>query len=422
MSSLMKLKEKVFYGWVLTIDGLVILASTLGVRQSFGVFFKSIELEFSLGRGATSSIYSIYMILCAATAILGGWILDRYGPRIAAISAGLFTGLSLVLTASAGSAWQLFISYSLLLALGTGAVFTIVTSTVSKWFIKNRRFALGITQSGGSLGVVIIAPVATYLIVNFDWRTAFMIMGAAIFIIVTSASLLLRRDPADSGLMPDGAPVGAGASHQQNTTGQANTSDLTLSEAFRTSDFWFLGIIWLFSALSSYLITTHTVPHAIDIGISPIDAAFVLSLITGISIPSRMVIGKFSDILGGKALAMSCALLQSLALFWIARASDLWMFYIFGIAFGISWGGLNTITTALVSDIFGIRNIGTIMGVMSAVWSGGAAIGSALGGFTFDITGNYFTAFITAAIAMLIVTLLLALTNRKPKEHAKTIS
>ncbi|MFC1871941.1 MFS transporter [Chloroflexota bacterium] len=237
MPSLAQLKEKIFYGWVLTIAGVVILASTLGVRHSFGVFFKSIELEFSLSRGATSSIFSIYMILCAAMAILGGWMLDRYGPRIAAISFGLFTGLSSVLTANAGDLWQLFISYSLLLSLGTGAVFTVVISTVSRWFTKNRGFALGITQSGGSLGAVVIAPLATYLIVNLDWRTALMIMGAAIFIIVTSTSLLLRKDPADSGLMPDGVPVRAGAKNRHTVTSGANISDFTLSEAFKTSDF-----------------------------------------------------------------------------------------------------------------------------------------------------------------------------------------
>ncbi|MFC1871940.1 MFS transporter [Chloroflexota bacterium] len=169
------------------------------------------------------------------------------------------------------------------------------------------------------------------------------------------------------------------------------------------------------------MITTHTIPHAIDLGISPIDAAFILSLITGICIPARMVIGKFSDILGGRVLAMSCALIQSLSLFWTVQASELWEFYIFGIAFGISWGGLTTITTAFVGDIFGTQNIGKIMGVMSAIWSSGAAIGPALGGFTFDITGNYITAFLTAAVAMLIVTILLYLINRKPMEHLDTI-
>jgi len=88
------------------------------------------------------------------------------------------------------------------------------------------------------------------------------------------------------------------------------------------------------------------------------------------------------------------------------------MFYLFAIAFGFSRGGLTASTTALVGDIFGTRSIGAIIGVMSAFWSAGAAIGPAIGGFIFDATGNYFTAFAIGAAAMLLVTLFVALIRK----------
>lgn len=103
----------------------------LGTRYSFGVFFKSLENEFGLTRGATSGVFSIYMVLCCVFAVLGGRALDRYGPKIVVFLMGSFTGLSLLLTSQINSAWQLFISYGLLLSLGTGAIFTVVNSTAS---------------------------------------------------------------------------------------------------------------------------------------------------------------------------------------------------------------------------------------------------------------------------------------------------
>ena len=184
MPSLLRIKNRIFYGWVVTIAGLITLAFTLGTRHSFGVFFKSIEGEFGLTRGATSSIFSVYMFLCCVLAILGGWALDRYGPRVVALLTGSFTGLSLLLTSQTSSAWQLFITYSLLLSLGTGAIFTIVTSTVSRWFSSRRGLALGIAGSGVGLGTVIMAPFSAYLISSMDWRTAYLVMGILALLIV----------------------------------------------------------------------------------------------------------------------------------------------------------------------------------------------------------------------------------------------
>ena len=150
---------------------------------------KSIEAEFGITRAATSSIFSIYMLLCCIIAILGGWSMDRYGPKKVGIIMGTFTGLSLLLTSQANSLWQLFITYSLLFSLGTGAIYVVVNSTASRWFIQKRGIVVGITSSGGGLGTIAISPFATYLISNFNWRTAFIVMG----LIITHQVLLIIR-------------------------------------------------------------------------------------------------------------------------------------------------------------------------------------------------------------------------------------
>ena len=126
MLSLLRIKDRIFYGWVVVTATFIIGLAMFGTRNSFGVFFKSLESEFDLNRATTSGIFSAYMVLGAAFAVLGGWALDRYGARITILLMGLFTGASLLLTSQASAIWQLFASYSLLLALGTGAGYTML--------------------------------------------------------------------------------------------------------------------------------------------------------------------------------------------------------------------------------------------------------------------------------------------------------
>jgi MFS family permease len=406
------LKNRLFYGWIVIGAGLLVALIGIGTRYSFGVFLKSIESEFGVSRGATSGIFSVYMLFCGLLSIIGGWALDRYGPRKVAFVMGSFTGLSLLLTSQANSVWQLYITYGLLLSLGTGPVYTVVNSTASRWFSKKRGFAVGITSSGGGLGAIILAPFASYLISNHDWRIAFVVLGLVSWTVMASMSLLLRKDPSDMGLSPDGVKSEQGQMGRQTKESKMGPADYTVVQAARMSPFWFLGLTWVFISLSLHLIFVHAVPYAVDMGISPMDAALMLSLIGAANIPGRLVIGKVSDTIDRKALAVACALVQVGTLLWLMWANGLWMLYVFAIVFGFLWGGSGAVITALIGDVFGTGSLGAIMGMMSAGWALGAAIGPAVGGYIFDTSGSYFTAFATGAAAVLISALFVALIRR----------
>jgi len=92
---------------------------------------------------------------------------------------------------------------------------------------------------------------------------------------------------------------------------------------------------------------------------------------------------------------------------------DLGMFYLFGIGFGFFYGGNAVINLVLVSDSFGGRNLGTIMGIMNAGYSGGVAVGAALGGYIFDVMHNYTVAFGVGAVAAMLMAVLIAFTRRE---------
>jgi len=265
--SFLRIKDRLFYGWVVVTACLAIGALIFGTRFSFGVFFKSIESEFDLTRMVTSGIFSAYMVLCPAFAVLGGWAVDRYGPRMVTFLMGLFIGLSLLLTSQTNSPWQLFISYSLLLAVGTGAAYPILMSTTSRWFEKKRGLALGIASSGGGLGTVVMPPFATYLISNFGWRISFMVMGLIALIFVISLSMLLKKDPYEIGALPDGVKPNADKVEIKGKQDNTQPTNFSLLQAARTRNFWFLAFIWLLFSLCLHLVLTHLVPHATDIGI-----------------------------------------------------------------------------------------------------------------------------------------------------------
>ncbi len=417
MPSPLRSQNKLFYGWVVAAAFLVIGIITYGSVFSFGVFFKSIESEFGLTRVVTSGVFSAKMALSSIFSIIGGWVLDRHGPRIVALLIGLFTGLSLLLTSQANASWQLFITYSLLLSIGTGAIYIVTMATVSRWFDKKRGLALGIAGSGAGLGTVLIAPFATYLISSFGWRMAYIIIGLIAWLIVIPSSRLLKKDPYEIGALPDGKTSGSAKTgiEESNKEGSTELTGFSLKQASRTSNFWLFGPIWLLYSFCYLFVLTHIVPHVTDIGISAMEAAAVLSLIGGSNIAGRLLMGRVSDSTGRKTIAITCALLVAGAMIWLIWSQDLWMLYLFGVVFGFSIGGLDPSVTALVGDTFGLRNIGIIMGTLNVAWGIGSAIGPAMGGLVFDVNNNYTIAFLAGALAMLTAALLIALLRRETK-------
>jgi MFS family permease len=387
-----------FYGWIIMIASLVIGMVSFGIRYSFGIFFKSLEQDFQLSRTATSGLFSAYMVFGAMFAILGGWALDKFGPRKVAMIMGFLTGLSLIISSQAHSPWLLYLSFSLLLGAGTGALFSTTNTTTARWFVKRRGLAIGITTASGGMGQVFMAPLSTLLITHYDWRVSFVILGFIALLTLLPAGYLLKRDPADFGLLPDGdkpepnkvirpAPI-------------ASEEGYSLREAWKVREFWFLAIIWLLTSISVHLLLTHLPPHAIDLGIPPLASAWIISFIGVGCIIGRFLDGRLSDRVGRKPPAILSAVLMFVLLLSLAFIKQLWGFCVFGLLVGYGWGGMGAVVTLLIADIFGIRSLGLILATISLGWNFGAAIGPSFGGLVYDMTGSYSSAFVVAGLGM----------------------
>jgi MFS family permease len=119
-----------------------------------------------------------------------------------------------------------------------------------------------------------------------------------------------------------------------------------------------------------------------------------------VTIPSRILIGMASDKVGKKRIGIVCALLHTVAMLWLIGATDVWMFYLFAVIYGIGYGGIDPPIVALIGDVFGLRRVGVIMGSLIVGWGLGAALGPYIAGLIFDFSNSYSVAFLLAALVM----------------------
>ena len=387
-----------------------------GLMYSYGVFFKHLIAEFGWSRAATSGVHSLFMVSHGAFAIGVGWLGDRVGPAKVMAACIFIGGLGLALTSQITALWQLYVTYGLIFGIGESAGFAITTATTARWFIKRRGLALGIVASGAGIGTLVIAPVSERLITVFDWSTAYLILGVAMWAIMIPCALVLRRDPATKGLRPygsDEAVMALDNGEQKAATG-AETG-ISLRAAARYKPLWMLLATLFMFNFCLQMVMVHLVNFATDIGIASLVAATFISIIGLGSFIGRLLMGAASDRIGADNALLACCIILMSTLVFLIFASDLWMFYLFAIIFGFAYGGEVPQMPVLIGQFFGMRAVAALVGAAVFGATIGGALGSWAGGQVFDMTQSYQLAFLIAAAASLgAITLTLMLKKVRP--------
>jgi MFS family permease len=396
-------KNKLYYGYWVAAACFAIQGIGIGSFISFGVFFKPLLAEFGWSRAVVSGASSVTFLFSGILGIFVGSLNDRFGPRVLmSVTGGLF-GLGYLLMSQVSTLWQLYFFLGVVIGMGTSSIDVIPLTTTARWFVSKRGMMTGMVKVGTGAGQLTIPLMAGLLISAYGWRTAYISMGALVLVLLVSISQLLRRDPSQMGLPPDGT-------EEATATETGQTIGLRLREAMGTRQFWIICLVNLTVIYCLLTVMMHIVPHAIDIGFSPIKAAGILSTIGGVSMVGRLVIGIAIDRIGNKRSMTICFLILIASLLWLQAASELWMLYLFAAIYGLAHGGFFTVISPIVAELFGIGSHGVLFGVVGFSGTVGGAIGPFLAGHIFDITSSYqlvFFILIGVSIAGLILISLL---------------
>lgn len=392
-----------YYGWIIVGVALLTSFAISGARMSFGPSFKFMQEGFGTSRELLSVAMSINQLFYGFAGPLTGWLTDRYGAKTVVIISAVLTVIGLLGSSFAPNLWVLYLAYGVFAGFGFSGTTTVPFSAlITRWFRRKSGLALGLFTSGTPIGHMLIVPLASFLIVTIDWRFAYAVLGGIIALIVLPLSWrLIRADPKEMGLLPDGdteLPVvqspGTGA------TGPGATASKNLAQAMRTKPYWMLCIGWFTCGFAGFLVATHLVPFATDVGMDPMHAAAVLSLLGASAAVGTLGINTLSDRIGCKnplaAVYFSRFLVFPLLLFSLASENYMYI-YVFVIVMGLGQLATFPLASVITREVFGQQSMGVILGTILLSHQVGAAIGVYLGGAIFDSTGRYDLAFLIAA-------------------------
>lgn len=357
--------------WVVVWATFVCLAVIFGVSYSFAAFFESFAKEFAAQRADVSWIFGlcglVYFVLGAGS----GMLADRWGPRMVCMIGMVFIAMGLFLTSLAQSLATVYLSYGLLVGLGIAFVYTPSIACVQPWFNKRRGLASGIASAGVGAGTLILPVVVSYLLIAVNWREALQMMSAGVLLIGLTAGFLLKRAPNLSG----------------STSGQL--PGLTLSATLKTPSFKWLYMGTLLGAPVMFVPFAHISAAARDAGVPDAQAVGLVGLIGIGSLVGRFAIGWLADRMGRiKTLMLMQGLMGLSYLVW-AGAQDPWMFAVFALWFGLSYGSIVSLLPAICMDLFGGRAVSAIIGTLYTGAALGNLLGPVLAGQVFDMTQSY---------------------------------
>lgn len=372
-----------FYGYTIVAAGFFIQAVVWGCSNSFGVFFNPLIQEFGWSRATISGAASLGFLMSGAASIGLGTLNDKLGPRLIMSFCGLFLGMGFFLMRTIDSVWQLYLFYGLITGVGLGGIDVIPLSTASRWFYKKRGMMSGTIKVGTGVGMLVMPFCINTLIDQFGWRNSFSVLAVMILSVVIFLAQFLVRDPRQKDQYIDN-----GNCHPSGGQGGADDG-LTFKEAIRTRQFRTLCAVYFIILFCVYTVLMHIVQHAIDLEIPSAVAAGILSIVGGVSIAGRFLMGGAGDKIGEKKALLICLLCLLLAVTWLLAAKTLWMFYLFATIYGFAHGGFFALISPLVAKFFGTRSHGLLLGIVIFSSTVGGAIGPLTAGYIFDVTASY---------------------------------
>ena len=401
---------RLFYGWWIVLIGCVLDAVKGGTYNTgFTLYFLPVLDEMHLSRAATSLPFSLAKLESALGGPIVGYLIDRFDVRLMLILGTVFAGLGFVLLAFTHS-------YLLFLLVLVGPVTTgfqlgfnhATLAAVNHWFRRKRGLAMAIVQNGQSIGCVVIFPLVAFAMLKFGWRTAALLSGFGVLLLLPLA-LLVRRSPESMGLLPDGdrrqTPDRVIDGRPRAHPSEAH--EYTAREALRTPTFWLLATFHGLRNVPYSGVTVHLIPLLVWKGLDQPMAAFFVGLTAFSTVIVRPLTGWLGDRQSKEKIGTMGVLMGALGLIVFTYTDGAWWALVaFAVLFSFG-DGVNSVTWALVGDCFGRAHFATIrgwIGMLQSLFSMPAAVFT---GWIYDQTQSYTYALIPFIVSYCLAGLIL---------------
>ncbi len=389
-------RPRFFYGWVIVGISLVSMTLIYGIRHSFSVFFPPILDEFGWARGSTAMMLSLNLLIYGFLAPVAGSLGDRWNPRRVMPIGIIVLGLGTAGCAFAHELWHFYLLFGILTPIGTAfSGWPLLAPALANWFAKRRGLVLGLGQIGGGLSFT-YCMFAEYTISLLGWRYAYLVLSGTLVALLLPLYLLFHYRPENKGMRAYGATEIPPA---EGLTGPSR--DWTLGRAMRTYQLWLLVLsAFLYWGIGTYLVLAHQIKFVEEAGYSSMFAASVFALF-GIFMVAGQLSASISDWIGREKTITLVAILAIgglVALVSVRDTSQPWLLYLYATCFGYAAGLHAPTTFAGTADIFHGRNFGAIAGLLLTGQGLGGILGPWLGGYIYDISGSYSSAFVLCMV------------------------
>ena len=386
-----------FYGWiVLTVAVIGLIMTSPGQTYAVSIFIEHLIEDLGLSRAMVSSLYAIGTLGGSLALPLMGRSIDRYGVRRMGTVVSVVFGVVCVYMGFVQNAVMLGIGFVGLRMLGQGSLYLVCLNAINRWWVRRRGEAIGISGLITSVIAMGLVPgLIDGLIPEFGWRSTYMILGAVLLVVMAPLALFLIRDqPEDHGLNPDGQPLASVAGRSTNR----EEVHWTLKEAARTTTFWLVMLGSSSSAMLSTGLMFHMVGIVKDHGMSATVAAWLylpLSVTTAVvTLASGMLLERFSI---ARMMGLSQFLL-AVSLLMAPYLQGFTVAVVYGLVLGASGGLSRTIGGVAWAHFYGRQHLGSITGMTTGIGIASSALGPMLFGVARDIAGSYATVLMISAV------------------------
>ena len=412
----------VFYGWIALAGAALVYFTGCGTFfYSYGVFLPTMCDELGWSRAAMAAGLSLGTLTFGLPGPLIGAAITRFGPRVNMVLGNLLAALGLAGVSLAQETWHLYFFYGLGgLGLGFG-MYMACTTVANNWFIGKRSLGMGLVVAAGGLGGFAFPPLVTWLISTIGWQMSWVALAGIHFIlaVLIGGLILVRNKPEDLGQVPYGISIGPvrgeeGIGYRSRV--YQSRVDWQTKQAMREPVTWLIATICAANFFAIGTVTAHQVAYLKDVGFTPMIAAMVLSLVSGMSIIGRLGFGALAVRFEVRQLAITSFVVQLVALAILLTTRNLTLIYIYAALFGISYGALVTALPTFVGGYYGRTYYAQILGIIFPLSTVAEAVGPVLAGAIYDATTTYMPAF-AIVVAISLVGLVSAILTRPPKLH-----